>query len=104
MPLRSVDASSRAAHNLLDPERSVALFVADIAYPAAIWRKACLSTIELSEGQRQRRGPLHGRQPELLPLAAVITAEQYPPAIGSALWLRAPRPFFGAGFIHILGR
>src|SRR5204863_1484384 len=76
MTLRGVDASARTANDFLDPERGIAIFVADVANPAAIWRKACLGPIELTERQRQRRGTLHGREPELLPLAAVITAEQ----------------------------
>src|SRR5438105_9358640 len=103
MPLRGVDASSRAANDVLDPERGIALFVADVANPAAIWRKACLGTIELTEAQRQR-GTLHGRQPELLPLAAVITAEQDPPAVRCDLRLRAPRRFFTEDFFPIFGR
>src|SRR5437868_15465468 len=98
MPLRGVDASSRAANDLLDPERGMARFVADVANPAAIRRKACLGTIEFTEGQRQRCGTLHGRQPELLPLAAVITAEQDSPPIRSDLRLREPRRFFAEDF------
>src|SRR6267143_5948764 len=98
MPLRGVDASSRAANDLLDPKRRIALFVADVSNPAAVGRKACLGTIELAEGQRQRCRTLHGRQPELLPLAAVITAKQDPPAIRCDLRLRAPRRFFAEDF------
>src|SRR3989442_15658308 len=104
MPLRGVDASSRAANDLLDPERGIALFVANVANPAAIWRKACLGTIELTEAQRQRCGTLYGRQPELLPLAAVITAEQDPPAIGGDLWMGAPCRFFAEDFFQSFGR
>src|SRR6476620_6090873 len=99
MPLRGFDASSRAANDLLDPKRSIALFVADVANSAAIRRKACLGTIELTEGQRQRCRSLHGRQPELLPLAPVITAKQDPPAIRCDLRLRAPRRFFAEDFL-----
>src|SRR5439155_15840538 len=98
MPLRGVDASSCAANDLLDPERGIALFVADVANSAAIRRKACLGTIELTEGQGQRCGTLHGCQPELLPLAAVITAKQNLPAIRCNLRLRAPRRFFAEDF------
>src|SRR6185437_2779666 len=104
MPLPGIDASARAANNVLDPKRGIALFVADIANPIAIWRKARLGTIELTEGQRQRYGTLQGRQPELLPLAAVITAEQNPPAIRCDLRLRAPRRFFAEDFFQIFGR
>src|SRR6266436_6321460 len=98
MPLRGLDASSRAPNDLLDPERGIAFFVADVANPAAIRRKPCLGPIELAEGQWQRRSTLHGRQPELLPLAAVITAEQDSPAIRCDLRLRAPRRFFAEDF------
>src|SRR5438132_1755566 len=94
MPLRGLDASPRAANDLLDPERGIAFFVADVANPTAIRRKACLGPIELTERQRQRCRTLHGRQPELLPLAAVITAKQDPPAIRCDLRLRPPRRFF----------
>src|SRR2546423_3152858 len=104
MPSRGVDASSRAANDLLDPKRSIALFVADVANPTAIRRKACLSPIELTEGQRQRCRTLQGRQPELLPLAAVITAKQDPPAIRSDLRLHAPRRFFTEDLFQIFGR
>src|SRR6266567_9500530 len=104
MPLRGVDATSRAANDLLDPERGVALFVADVANPDAIWRKACVGTIEFTKGQRQRCRTMHGRQPELLPLAPVITAEQDPPAIRCDLRLRAPRRFFAEDFFYIFGR
>src|SRR2546430_15425506 len=104
MPLRGVDASSRASNDLLDPKRSIALFVADVANSAAIRRKACLGPIELTERQRQRCRTLHGRQPELLPLAAVITAEQDSPAIWCDLRLRAPRRFFTEDFFQIFGR
>src|SRR5205823_4746189 len=97
------DASSRAAKDLLDPERGIALFVANVTNPAAIRRKACLGTIEFTEGQRQRCGTLHGRQPELLPLAAVITAKQDPPTIRSDLRLRAPRRFFAEDFFRSSG-
>src|SRR2546429_5590473 len=103
MPLGSIDASSRAANDLLDPERGIALFVADVANLAAIWRKARLGTIELAEGQWERCGTLHGRQPELLPLATVITAEQNPPAIRCDLRLRAPRCFFTKDFFQFFG-
>src|SRR5438270_9504025 len=100
MPLRGVDASSRAANDLLDPERGIAFFVADVANQAAIRRKACLGPIELTERQRQRQRcrTLHRRQPEMLPLAAVITAEQDPPTIQCDLRLRAPRRFFTEDF------
>src|SRR5438874_13205284 len=104
MTLRGVDARARAANDVLDPERGIALFVADVANPTAIWRKACLGTIELTEGQRQWCGALHGRQPKLLPLAAVITAEQDPPAIRCHLRLRAPRRFFAEEFFPIFRR
>src|SRR6267154_696229 len=98
MPLRGLDASSRAPNDLLDPERGIAFFVADVANQAAIRRKACLGTIELTERQRQRCRTLHGRQPELLPLAAVITAKQDPPAIRCDLRPRPPRRFFAEDF------
>src|SRR5439155_15555425 len=98
MPLGGVDANSRATNDLLNPERGIALFVADVANLAAIWRKARLGTIELAEGQWQRSGTLHGRQPELLPLATVITAEQDSSAIRCDLRLRAPRRFFAEDF------
>src|SRR6267143_187415 len=98
MPLRGVDASSCAPNDLLNPERGMAFFVADVANSAAIRRKARLGTIELTEGQRQQCRTLHGRQPELLPLAAVITAKQDPPAIRCDLRLRAPRRFFAEDF------
>src|SRR6266436_2886857 len=104
MPLRGVDASSRAAKDLLDPKRGIALFVADVANPAAIRRKARLGTIVLTEGQRQRRGTLHSRQPELLPLAAMITAKQDSPSIRCDLRLRVPRRFFAEDFFQIFGR
>src|SRR6266513_4220404 len=104
MTLRGVDASARTANDFLDPERGIAIFVADVANPAAIWRKACLGPIELTERLRHRRGTLHGREPELLPLAAVITAEQDAPAIGCDLRLRAPRRFFAKDFFQIFGR
>src|SRR5438552_19049378 len=98
MPLRGVDASSRASNDLLDPERGIAFFVADVANQAAIRRKACLGPIELTERQRQRCRTLHGRQPALLPLAAAITAAQESPATRCDLSLRAPRGFLTAGF------
>src|SRR6267378_1491638 len=104
MPLLGVDASSRAANNLLDPERGIAIFVAYVANPAAIWRKACLGTIELTEAQRQRCGTLHSREPELLPLAAMIAAEQDSPAIRCDQRLRAPGRFFAEDFFKISGR
>src|SRR6266550_1114329 len=98
MPLRGVAASSRASNDLLNPERGIAFFVTVLATQAAIPRKACLGPIELTERQRQRCRTLHGRQPELLPLAAVITAEQDSPAIRCDLRLRAPRRFFTEDF------
>src|SRR4249919_1430476 len=104
MPLRCSDASPRAAEDFLDPERGIAVLVTDITNPSAVWRKARLSPIEVTEGQWERCGTLHGRQPELLPLATVITAEQNPPAIRCDLWLRAPCRFFNKNFCQIFGR
>src|SRR5215831_430916 len=104
MPLRGSDASPRAAEDFLDPERRIAVLVTDITKPSAIWRKARLGPIEVTEGQWERCGTLHGRQPELLPLATVITAEQNPPAIRCDLRLRAPRCFFAEDFLQIFGR
>src|SRR2546430_10086268 len=104
MPLRGLEASSRGAKDLLDPERGIAFFVADVANPTAIRRKACLGPIELTESQWQWRSTLHGRQPELLPLAAVITAEQDTPAIRCDLGLRPPRRFFAEDLFQIFGR
>src|SRR5207249_5215327 len=46
MPLPRVDANSRAANDLLDPERRIALFVTDVANVVSIGRKWCLGTIE----------------------------------------------------------
>src|SRR5512132_1203095 len=104
MPLRCSDASPRASEDFLDPERGIAVLVTDITNPSAVWRKARFSPIEVTEGQWERCGMLHGRQPELLPLATVITAEQNPPAIRCDLRLRAPRRFFGEDFFWIFGR
>src|SRR5438552_6421725 len=104
MPLRGVDANSRAANNLLDPERRIALFVADVANVASIGRKSCLGTIELPKGQREWRGTLYSGQPQLLPLAAMITAEQNPAAIGCDLWLRKPLGSFHKDLFQHLGR
>src|SRR5262245_55669836 len=104
MPLRGGDASPRAAEDFLDPERGIAVLVTDITNPSAVWRKARLGPIEVTEGQWERCGTLHGRQPELLPLATVITAEQNAPAIRCNLRLRAPRRFFNKNFFPILWR
>src|SRR5205814_2172764 len=104
MPLRGSDASPCAAEDFLDPERGIAVLVTDITNPSAVWRKARLGPIEVTEGQWERCGTLHGRQPELLPLATVITAEQNPPAIRCELRLRAPRCFFTKDFFQILWR
>src|ERR1041384_8265060 len=104
MPLRGSDSSPRAAEDFLDPERGVAVLVTDITNPSAVWRKARFGPIEVTEGQWERCGTLHGRQPELLPLATVITAEQNPPAIRCDLRLRAPRCFFTKDFFQILWR
>ena len=104
MPLPRVDANSRAANDLLDPERRIALFVTDVANVVAIGRKSCLGTIELPKGQREWRGTLYSGQPELLPLAAMITTEQNPAAIGCDLWLRTPLGFFTKDFFQIFGR
>src|SRR5437764_1000796 len=104
MPLRGSDASPRAAEDFLDPERGIAVLVTDITNPSAVWRKARLGPIEVTEGQWERCGTLHGRQPELLPLATVISAEQNPPAIRCDLRLRAPRCFFTKDFFQILWR
>src|SRR6266480_363957 len=104
MPLRGSDASPRAAEDFLDPERGIAVLVTDITNPSAVWRKARLGPIEVTEGQWERCGTLHGRQPDLLPLATVITAEQNPPAIRCDLRLRAPRCFFTKDFFQILWR
>src|SRR5215472_15103684 len=104
MPLHGSDASPRAAEDFLDPERGIAVLVTDITNPSAVWRKARLGPIEVTEGQWERCGTLHGRQPELLPLATVITAEQNPPAIRCDLRLRAPRCFFTKDFFQILWR
>src|SRR6516162_3317365 len=104
MRLRGSDASPRAAEDFLDPERGIAVLVTDITNPSAVWRKARLGPIEVAEGQWKRCGTLHGRQPELLPLATVITAEQNSPAIGCDLRLRAPRCFFAENFFQIVGR
>src|SRR5215831_5703764 len=101
MPFRGSDASPRAAEDFLDPKRGIAVLVTDITNPSAVWRKARLGPIEVTEGQWERCGTLHGRQPELLPLAAVIAAEQNAPAIGCDLWLRAPRCFFAEIFFKI---
>src|SRR5215510_14946056 len=104
MPLPRIDASPRAAEDFLDPERGIAVLVTDITDPSAVWRKARLGPIEVTEGQWERCGTLHGRQPELLPLATVITAEQNLPAIRCDLRLRAPRCFFTKDFFQILWR
>src|SRR5262245_29328483 len=104
MPLRCSDASPRAAEDFLDPERGISVLVADITNPRAVWRKARLGPIEITKGQWERWGTLHGRQPELLPLATVITAEQNLPAIRCDLGLRAPRCFFTKDFFQILWR
>src|SRR6476619_3611812 len=104
MPLRGSNASPRAAEDFLDPERGIAVLVTDITNPSAVRRKARLGPIEVPEGQWERCGTLHGRQPELLPLATVITAEQNPPAIRCDLRLRAPRCFFTKDFLQILWR
>src|SRR4029078_2435276 len=104
MPLRCSDASPRAAEDFLNPERGIAVLVTDIANPSAVWRKARLGPIEVTEGQWERCGPLHSRQPELLPLATVITTEQNPPAIRCDLWLPAPCRFFAEDFFQIFGR
>src|SRR5438876_11334071 len=103
MPLRGLDASSRAAKDLLDPERGIAFFVADVANPTAIRRKARLGPIELTESQWQWRSTLHGRQPELLPLAAVITAEQDTLAIRCDLGLRPRRRVFAKELFQKFG-
>src|SRR5215471_17796812 len=94
MPLLRIDAGPHAANDLLDPERGIAVLVTDITNPSAVWREARLGPIEVTEGQWERCGTLHGRQPELLPLATVITTEQNPPAIRCDLRLRAPCRFF----------
>src|SRR5207248_10005621 len=104
MPLRGSDASPRAAEEFLDPERGIAVLVTDITDPSAVWRKARLGPIEVTEGQWERCGTLHGRQPELLPLATAISAEQNPPAIRCDLPLRVPRRFFTKDFFQILCR
>src|SRR4030095_4270034 len=104
MPLRCGDASPRAAEDFLDPERRIAVLVTDITNPSAVWRKTRLGPIEVTEGQWERCGALHGRQPELLPLATVITTEQNPPAIRCNLRLRAPCRFFTKDFFQILWR
>src|SRR6476620_1611827 len=104
MPLCCSDASPRAAEDFLDPERGIAVLVTDITNPSAVRRKARLSPIEVTEGQWERCGTLHGRQPELLPLATVITAEQNPPAIRCDLRLRAPRRFFNPHPCQTFGR
>src|SRR5215469_17261342 len=103
MPSRGSDASPRAAQDFLDPERGIAVLVTDITNPSAVWRKARLGPIEVAEGQWEWCGTLHGRQPELLPLATVITAEQNPPAIRCDLRLRAPSRFFNKDFFQIFG-
>src|SRR5262245_7308217 len=104
MPLRCSDASPRAAEDFLDPERGIAVLVTNITNPSAVWRKARLGPIEVTEGQWERCGTLHGRQPELLPLATTITAEQNPPAIRCDLRLRAPPCFFTKDSFQILRR
>src|SRR2546423_14560142 len=104
MPLRGSDASPRAAEDFLDPERGIAVLVTDVTDPSAVWRKARLGPIEVTEGQWERCGTLHGRQPELLPLATVITAEQNPRAIRRDLRLRAPRCSFTKDFFRSFGR
>src|SRR5215470_5608276 len=98
MPLRCSDVSPRAAENFLDPERSIAVLVTYITNPSAVWRKPRLGPIEITKGQWERCRTLHGRQPELLPLATVITAKQNLPAIQCDLRLRAPRCFFTKDF------
>src|SRR5436853_4724153 len=72
MPLRGSDASPRAAEDFLDPERGIPVLVTDVTNPSAVWRKARLGSIEVTEGQWERCGTLYGREPELLPLATVI--------------------------------
>src|SRR5205809_1977368 len=104
MALGGIDASSAAANDFLNPERRIAFFIADVTNVAAIGRKPCLGTVELTKGQREWRGTLYSGQPELLPLAAMITAEQNPAAIGRDLRLRAPRSFFTEDFFQIFGR
>src|SRR5437764_14608666 len=104
MPLRGRNARPRAAEDFLDPERGIAVLVTDVSNPSAVWRKARLGAIEVTERQLERCGNLHSRQPELLPLATVITAEQNPPAIRCDLLLRAPRCFFTKDFFQILWR
>src|ERR1051325_298559 len=104
MPLPCCDASPRAAEDFLDPERGIAVLVTDITDPSAVRRKPRLNPIEVPEGQWERCGTLHGRQPELLPLATVITAKQDLPATRCDLRLRAPRCFFTKDFFQILWR
>src|SRR5438067_13883697 len=101
MPLRGSDASPRAAEDFLDPERGIAALVTDITNPSAVWRKARLGPIEVTEGQWERCGTLHSRQPELLPLTPVITAKYNPPPIRCDLRLRAPPRFFAEDFFWI---
>src|SRR5437899_13092362 len=104
MPLPRVDANSRAANDLLDPERRIALFVTDVANVVAIGGKSCLGTIELSKGQREWRGTLYSGHPELLPLAAMVTTEQNPAAIECDLWLRTPLGLFTQDFLQFFDR
>src|SRR5438874_13143965 len=104
MPLCGVDPRSRAANDFLDPERRVPIFIANVTNPAAIWRKASLCPIEITEGQRERCRTLRCCEPKLLPLAPVITAEQDSPAIRCDLRLCAPCRFFTEDFFQVFGR
>ncbi len=94
------DRRALATDHLLHPQAGVAcaggrVLVADVQNPRAIVRPARVAPIELAERERQGRAARGSREPDLVPLPAVVAREHEPPAVGCELRPRSP-----GGFLH----
>ena len=84
------DRRSRAADEILHVERGVAVFVADVCDSLSVRGPAGVAAVEVTVSQRQRRRIVGRREPELVPLPAVVIREQDPLAVRADLRPRGP--------------
>ena len=82
-----------AAQRIHHAQRGVAVAVVDIGDARAVGRPARVAAVELAESERQRRGAVGRGQPQLLPLAAVVTGIEQALAVGRQFRPRAPAGF-----------
>ncbi len=65
----------RATDRVQDEQLGVAALVADVGDPLAVRRPARVAPIEVAERQRQWRGAVGRREPELVPLPPVVARD-----------------------------